>query len=143
MNGENYVENTDFRPALDAASGTTDRFGEEVDANKANNVAFVVSIYSIAGGTAAVYVQDADAKAGPYTRIPTSLQLITSAGTRMVEIRNPRKPWLRLEVDKDGTNATSESAVALLGNTRREPLRNPRDGDANTDYRWLDSPASS
>lgn len=127
-NLHNYVEDTNVAVALTDGQGTADRTGSAVDCGGSNNVAFLVQLHSVAGGAvASASLEHADSAAGPWTAVANSTLSygVGAAGWLMIELRNPAKLYNRLSISKDGSNATQESALALLGNSKTYPVQHP------------------
>ena len=124
----NYVE---VVHALDYASGNADREGEIIDTIGADGVLFVVDFSSIAeNAVTSVLVQHGDvanlSDAATVTGTSTSTTDNTTNQVFAIDVGRLTKRYYRVKIDKDASNATAETAVALVYNRESHP---PTDDD--------------
>lgn len=118
-------------PILTYASGTADRTSKVIDTRGFTGCCIVVHFGTIAvGGTNSLFLQEADAASDADT-LTSGADLAGSAQTiaadddnevKYIDIRNPLKRFLQLNIDKDTSNACAESAVAYLYNPGVAPV---------------------
>lgn len=117
------VEDVQTRKALDYASGTADRNGETIDMANYEYAKFVIQMHSVAASaTTSVKVQQGAASdlsdASDLEGTSISVAADDDNQVFVIGVTKPRKRYLRCVIDKDTTNATSESATVELGGAR-------------------------
>ena len=115
-----------YQRALVYASGTGDRSGDSVDMSQIEEIDIVVSFATIAAGAVTHIAAESDDNSS----FTSGLELV---GTQIdvaddddnqvfvISIQNPPERYVRLKVDKDGSNASAESAVYVLHRHGRTP----------------------
>lgn len=118
--------------ALDYASGSADRKGPTagIDLSGFTGIAFIIKWATIAASAVtSVKVQHSDTTTdGDFADLATSAQTIADDYDNkitVIEVQAPLKRYIRLYVDKDATNATAESAVAVLTGAQKLPVTQP------------------
>lgn len=116
-----------FEDLLDYASANSDRTAE-VDVSGYGGACFVVKFAVIAAGaTTTINIQEHDVTSTGQTDISGATVSVAADDdnqTFILNVKNPRKKFLTLEIDKDGTNATAEMAWAVLYNGDNMPITN-------------------
>lgn len=106
------------RSALDYVSGTADRNGATFDTSGFEGVLMIVKFATIAAGA----VTDIRAQSGDASNMSDAADLLGTAITVaddddnqvfVIDLVKPRERYVRLVVNKDGVNATAESAVYI------------------------------
>lgn len=119
-------EDIKITSALDYASGTADRSGATLDMKGYDGVLMVVKLAAVAAGA----VTSIKAQQGAASNLSDAADLAGSAQTiaddddnevYYIDLYQPRERYVRLVVDKDGTNACAESAVYIQYNGRTAP----------------------
>lgn len=110
-------------PILSYASGTADRTSNVIDTRGFDAVCIVVHFATIAASAVTdIYLQEADV-ASDSTTLTSGADLAGTSQTvaadddnevKYIDVINPLKRYLQLNVNKDATNACAESAVAYL-----------------------------
>jgi hypothetical protein len=104
--------------ALDYASGTADRNGATLDMQGYDGVLMVVKLATIAAGA----VTSIKAQQGAASNLSDAADLVGTAQAVAdddddqvfyIDLHQPRERYVRLVVDKDGTNACAESALYI------------------------------
>lgn len=112
-------------PILTYASANSDRVSKVIDTRGFDSCTVVVHFGTIASSAVTdIYLQEADAASDADT-LTSGANLAGSSQTvaddddnevKYIDINKPLKRFLQLNVNKDATNATAESAVAYLYN---------------------------
>lgn len=116
-------ERTKITPALAYAAGTADRTGVAIDARGFDRVQFLLSVHAVAGSGHVGRIQGSN-DGVTWTNLSGVTWMISTVhvGTgQAYEIVRPACRYLRLSIDKNGTDATAESAVAIRGGANSEP----------------------
>lgn len=118
-------------PILTYASAATDRVSKVIDTKGYDSVCIVVHFGTIAASSVTdIYVQEANAASDADT-LTTGADVTGTSQTvaadddnevKYIDINAPLKRFLQLNVNKDATNATAESAVAYLYNAGERPV---------------------
>jgi hypothetical protein len=118
-------------PILTYASGTSDRVSNVIDTRGFTGCCVVVHFGTIAASAVTdIYLQEADV-ASDSTTLTSGADLAGTSQTvaadddnecKFIDVRNPLKRFLQLNVNKDATNACAESAVAYLYNGSVSPV---------------------
>jgi len=125
----NLGKNTYIRTALDYASGTADREGEIMDMQHAEAVLMIVKFATIAGGA----TTSVKAQSGTDATMTDAADLedtgITVAADDddqifVIDLYRPTERYVRVYVDKDGSNAAAESAIYIKYGVRKAPVDN-------------------
>jgi hypothetical protein len=119
-------EDIKITPALAYASGTADRNGATLDMKGFDGVLMVVQLATVAAGA----VTSIKAQQGAASNLSDAADL---AGTgvaiaaddddevKYIDLWQPRERYVRVVVDKDGSNACAESAVYIQYRARELP----------------------
>jgi len=105
--------------ALDQASGTVDRNGAGLDMSNFETVFMLVNMGTIAGGAVTsikAQQSDDDGVGDAYSDLlATKIDIEDDDDNQIfaIEITRPQKKFVRVVVDKDGANATDETATYL------------------------------
>lgn len=119
------VEDLQIRKALAYASGTADRNGITIDTANYEFALFVVTFAAVAAGA----VVSIKAQQGAASDLSDAADLLGTGITVAADdddqvfalaIVKPRERYLRVVVDNDGSNATAQSAVCILGGARSQ-----------------------
>jgi hypothetical protein len=126
---DNFLFGNQVRKALAYASGTADRNGIVIDTAGAEEVTFIVTFATIAAGAVtSVKVQQGAASnmsdAADLEGTGISVAADDDDQVFMIDIVKPLERYLRVVIDKDASNATAESAVAVLSGRRKKPCDN-------------------
>jgi hypothetical protein len=113
--------------ALDYASANADRTGAILDMKGFEGVMMVVKFATIAGGAAtSIKAQQDDAVGGgTMADLEGTAQTVADNDDDqifIIDLVKPRKRYVRLYIDKDGANATAESAIYIQYGAREEPV---------------------
>lgn len=113
------VTDVKFLDVLDYASANSDRTAE-VDVSGYNGVCFIVKFAVIAAGaTTAIKLSDHDVTGTGQVVNDTFTTAVANDDDNqvfLVDYKNPPKRFVTLTIDKDGSNATAEVALAILYN---------------------------
>lgn len=116
------LEDIQVRQALVYASGTADRAGTAIDMAGYDWCLFVVNFGTIAAsGVNSIKVSQCDTSGGTYADLAgTSISVAADDDSQLfaVGIVKPLEQFLKINIDKDATNACAESAIAILGRGR-------------------------
>lgn len=124
MNASNELV---IRTALDYASGTADRNGAVFDMSGLEGVLMVVKFATIASGA----TTSIKAQQGQQSDLSDAADL---AGTKIsvadddddqifiIDLYRPQECYVRVVVDKDGSNAAAESAIYIGYGARDKPV---------------------
>lgn len=124
MNASNELV---IRTALDYASGTADRNGAVFDMSGLEGVLMVVKFATIASGA----TTSIKAQQGQQSDLSDAADL---AGTKIsvadddddqifiIDLYRPQERYVRVVVDKDGSNAAAESAIYIGYGARDKPV---------------------
>jgi len=122
----NFSAETQIRTALDYVSAAADRTGEVFDSQGFEGVCMVVKFAAIA----AAAVTSIKAQQGQAANMSDAADLAGTAQTIanddddqifVIDIVKPMERYLRVFVDKDGTNATAEMAFYIGYNGHKIP----------------------
>jgi hypothetical protein len=125
----NLTKSVKILNALDYASETADRNGETLDMQGFEGVAMIVKTATIAAGA----TTSIKAQQGDESNLSDAEDLEGSAITIedddddeifVIDLYKPEKRYVRLVVDKDGSNACAESAVYAQYEGRVRPEDN-------------------
>lgn len=130
----NIYDDAEVVDVLDYASGTADRNGATIDTQGFEGVAFIVKFATIASSA----VTSIKAQSGDASNMSDAADLEGTAQSIaddddnqvfVIDVKRPKERYVRLVVDKDGTNACAESAVAILYGAQTKPTT--KDSDVN------------
>jgi hypothetical protein len=119
-------EDVKITSALDYASGTADRSGATLDMKGYDGVLMVVKLATVAAGA----VTSIKAQQGAASNLSDAADLAGTAQSiaddddnevYYIDLYQPRERYVRLVVDKDGSNACAESAVYIQYKGRTAP----------------------
>lgn len=115
--------------ALDYASAATDRNGATLDMQGFEGVLMIVKFATIAASavTAIKAQQGAESDLSDAADLAGTGQTVADDDDNQVfviDLKNPTERYVRLVVDKDGTNATAESAVYIQYGAKKLPISN-------------------
>ena len=122
-------QNVKITTALDYASGSADRNGATLDMAGYEGVLMVVKLAAIATGA----VTSIKAQQGEASDLTDAADLAGTAQAIadddddqvfVIDLYRPGERYVRLVVDKDGTNATAESAVYIRYGAKEGPITN-------------------
>lgn len=125
----NLGKDTKITTALDYASGTADRDGAALDMQGYEGVLMIVKFATIAAGA----TTSIKAQQGAQSDLSDAADLegtgITVAADDddqvfVIDLYRPQERYVRLVVDKDGSNAAAESAVYIQYGPRNRPVDN-------------------
>lgn len=126
MDLRNLSQDAKIVPILAYASATTDRTSDVIDRRGFRNVLIVITNAAVHDSAAHTYkLQHADAATNETTLSSgadvegTSQPVNTTDNTVQYIDGKPTKPYLQLVVAKDATQASAQSAVAILYNGSR------------------------
>ena len=124
-----FLQNIKVSSALDYASGTADRTGTILDMSGYEGVICVVKLATVAaGGTTSFHMQQDTAVAmGSAAAISGTQKFIDGADDNDVivyDVNLPRERYVRLYVNKDGSNACAESAIFIQYGPGYAPITN-------------------
>ena len=127
--GMQLGKNAYIRTALDYASGNSDRNGETMDMQHAEGVLMIVKFATIAGGATTTVKAQSGAESGMGDAADLESTGISVADDDdnqifIIDLYRPQERYVRLVVDKDGSNATAESAVYVKYGVRKAPVDN-------------------
>jgi hypothetical protein len=113
-----HSESTKITPALAYASGTADRDGATLDMQGWDGVMVLVNLATIAAGavTSIKMQQGAASNMSDAADLAGTAQSIADDdddSVMYIDLFQPRERYVRLVVDKDGSNACAESAVYI------------------------------
>lgn len=125
----NFHENVKIVPVLTHGTGTADRNGEVIDTLGFDRCCVVVHFAAIASGAGVIKLQQSDTATDQTTLSSPSDVLGSSQavgatddnGAKYIDFR-PTKRYVQLVVDKDGVNASDESAIAYLYQADETPV---------------------
>lgn len=124
-----------FVDVLDYASAATDRTAE-VDVSGYGGACFVVKFATIAASAVVtINVQEHDVTSTGQEDITGATLTVADDDdnqTFILNVKNPRKKFLTLELDKDGSNASAEVALAILYNGDNMPITNTETDEITT-----------
>ena len=112
--------------ALDYGTGTTTRTSAIIDTAGFEGCAFIVKLATIASSA----VNTVTVASGDDSGMSDGADLLGSSQVvaadddnqvRVVDIFRPKERYLQLSLNKDGTNACAESAVAILYGAHNKP----------------------
>lgn len=127
----NFTKDVRKLPILSYASGSADRTSKVIDMKGFDSVFIAVHFATIATGAVTdIYLQEADAASDADTLTSganlagTSQTVADDDDNQLfwIEVTKPLKRFLQLNVNKDASNATAESAVAYLYNADVSPV---------------------
>ena len=128
----NFSKSSKVVPALPPATGSADRNGVIVDTKGFVGVAFLVHFGTIAAGA----VTSIKLEGGSQSDLSDAADLSGTTQTVadddddkafVIDVSHPKHRYVRLVVDKDASNDTTESAFCLLYNGKDEPVTQPSD----------------
>lgn len=122
-----------------ATAASADRTSSAIDTDGFDACAIVVTFGTIAAGAVTdIYASEADAAnlSGKATLAGTSQTVAADDDDQVfiIDIKNPKKRYLALEVNKDATNNTIESAIAVLYNANAKPTGNTTQATVNGEF---------
>ena len=125
----NLSENVKVTTALDYASGSADRNGATLDMQGYEGVLMIVKLAAVATGavTSIKAQQDSASGMGTAADLAGTGQTIADDDDNQVfiiDLYQPQERYVRLVVDKDGTNAVAESAIYVQYGPRSLPVSN-------------------
>ena len=125
----NLSENVKVTTALDYASGSADRNGATLDMQGYEGVLMIVKLAAVATGavTSIKAQQDSASGMGTAADLAGTAQTIADDDDNQVfiiDLYQPQERYVRLVVDKDGTNAVAESAIYVQYGPRSLPVSN-------------------
>lgn len=127
----NFSKANKATPTLAHATGSADRNGTTIDLQGFHGVAFAVHFGAVAGSATVIKAQGGHlADMSDAVDLAGTAQSVVDADDDkvfIVDIANARHRYVRLLVDKDGANSTTESAVAYLYNADKVPVVQPSD----------------
>ncbi|BAZ94299.1 Zn-dependent peptidases [Thiohalobacter thiocyanaticus] len=122
-------QNVKITPALAYASGTADRNGAVLDMQGFEGVMIVTHFATLATGA----VTSIKAQSGTATGMGDAADLEDTGQSVaaddddeifVIDLFRPRERYVRLVVDKDGSNATAESATYIQYGAKYPPVSN-------------------
>ena len=121
---------------LDYASGSADRTGTAIDTDGYEGCCIIVKFAAIeADAVTDIYASEDDAVGlGTKATIAGTSQTVADDDDNQVfviDIKRPKKRYLALEVNKDASHATAESAVAILYGAQSRPTNATAQADVN------------
>lgn len=125
----NLGKDTKVTTALDYASGNSDRNGATLDMQGFEGVLMIVKFATIAADA----VTSIKAQQGAASNLSDAADLAGTAQAVaadddnqvfVIDLYKPQERYVRLVVDKDGTNAAAESAVYVQYGPRVKPVAN-------------------
>jgi hypothetical protein len=121
------------------AAASADRTSSAIDTDGFEGCAIVVTFGAIAADAVTdIYVSEAEASnlSGKATLAGTSQTVADDDDDQVfiIDIKRPKKRYLALEVNKDATNNTVESAVAILYNSQKRPTANTSQATVNGEF---------
>ena len=124
-----FLQNVKVSSALDYASGTADRTGSILDMSGYEGVVCIVKLATVAAGglTSFHMQQDTAAAMGSAANINGTQQFIDGDDDNdiiVLEVREPTERYVRVYVNKDGSNACAESAVYIQYGPGYAPVTN-------------------
>lgn len=124
-----FLQNVKVSSALDYATGTADRTGTILDMKGYEGVICIVKLATVAaGGTTAFHMQQDTAVAmGSAANINGTQQFIDGSDDNdviIIDVPQPAERYVRLYVNKDGSNACAESAVYIQYGPGYAPVTN-------------------
>lgn len=130
MDVRNFASDIKIVPILSYASANSDRNSEVIDTLGYDGCCIVVHFATIAANAAtSLYVQHADVASDENTltsgaNVSGSSQTIADNDDNKVKYIEftPSKRYAMLCMDKDGTNACAESAIAYLYKSKETPV---------------------
>jgi len=120
-------EDVKISQGLAYASGTADRNGATLDMKGYDGVLAIVQLGTVAAGAvtsvkwqqgAAANLSDAADLAGTAVAIADD----DDSGIKYVDLYQPRERYVRLVVDKDGSNACAESVTYIQYKAKHQPV---------------------
>ena len=122
----NFSSEVKIVKALDYASGSADRDGATLDTGGFESVALVVQFATIAAGaTTSIKAQQGEQSDGSDMADLEGTAISVAADDDnqifIIDLVKPQERYIRLVVDKDGANATAESAIYMLYGPRVKP----------------------
>jgi hypothetical protein len=134
----NLTKNVKISTALDYASGTADRNGGTLDMQGFEGVAMIVKTATIASGaTTSIKAQQGDesdlSDASDLEDTGITIEDDDDDEIFVIDLYKPEKRYVRLVVDKDGSNAAAESAVYVQYQGRVRPEDNNVDDEITTE----------
>lgn len=123
-------EDVKITSALDYASGNADRNGATLDMKGFDGVLMVVKLAAVAAGavTSIKAQQGADSglsDAADLAGTSVAIAADDDNEVKYIDLWQPRERYVRLVVDKDGTNACAESAVYIQYKAGSRPVTQP------------------
>lgn len=130
-----FSEDIKIKSALDYASGNADRNGTTIDMAGYDSVCFVVHLATVAASAVtSVKAQSGAASdmsdAADLTGTSVSIAADDDDELKYIDLHNVAERYVRIVMDKDGTNACAESAVAYLYNGRAKRPITQASGEA-------------
>lgn len=126
----NFTQRTKAIPVLDSGTGSADRTSSIIDTQGVHGVAFAIHFGAIAaGGSHSVKLQGGHEADGSdmadLEGTSAGFAPVDANAVFVVEIGHSRFRYVRLVVDKDAANDSTESAVAYLHSPDRMPVTQP------------------
>lgn len=124
---ENLSSSVKISTALDYASGSADRSGAVLDMQGFEGVAMVVKFATIAAGaTTSIKAQQGTAADGSDMADLAGTAISVAADDDdqvfVIDLVKPTKRYVRVVVDKDGSNSTAEVALYLQYGAHDKPV---------------------
>lgn len=128
----NFSKSNKAVPTLAHATGSADRNGTIIDSKGFHGVAFAIHFGTIAAGA----VTSIKAQGGHLADMSDAVDLVGTAQVVaddddfkvfIADVAHTQYRYLRLVVDKDAANDTTEAAIAYLYNADKEPVEQPSD----------------
>lgn len=125
----NLANDVKITSALDYASAAADRNGATLDMEGWDGVLMIVKFAAIAAGA----VTSIKAQQGAQSNMSDAADLAGTGQTVAdtdddkvfaIDLYRPQERYVRLVIDKDGTNAVAESAIYVQYRGRKLPLSN-------------------
>lgn len=112
---------------LDYASGTSDRDGATIDTYGYDGVMFIVKLATVAASAVtSILVEQGDASnlSDAATAVGSTTSVADDDDNQIfvIDVFRPVSRYLRVVMDKDGSNACAESAVAVLYGAESKPV---------------------
>ncbi len=129
MRGENLSNLVNIRSALDYASGSADRDGAVLDMQGGHSVLAVVKFATIAAGAVTTIKMQQGDQANLSDAVDlegTGLSVAADDDNQVFwsDLYLPTKRYVRLYIDKDGSNATAEMAFYIQYGPKVKPCDN-------------------
>ncbi len=123
----NLGKDVKITTALDYASGTADRNGSTLDMQNFEGVLMIVKFATIAAGaTTSIKAQQGAASdlsdAADLEGTGIAVAADDDNQVFIIDLYRPRERYVRLVVDKDGSNAVAESAIYVQYGPRKKPV---------------------